>query len=311
MIDVNKRNQYLCNLREYKENGFTIFRNVIDPDLLAEAREHFLWLRKRFPEFRPEHLHHPLMRDDAFSVRLVTDERLLDIAELILGSDLACFTAHYICKPPLDGHAVLWHQDGAYWNLSPMEATSLWLAIDESTTENGCLRVIPGSHKLGLQKLVLRRDTPNLLMTSMEDKHVDVHNAVDIELQPGDVSVHHPNIIHGSEANRSSKRRCGLDMAYINTSTTIANEALYLNPILVRGASVTGVNKYRAWPSFNANTSIPFNGWETWTRKSQDINARHPEFVPARHDDEPVQEMVRRMLARIESGTMKEPRPEP
>ncbi|AOK62320.1 phytanoyl-CoA dioxygenase family protein [Burkholderia ubonensis] len=310
MLSVQNKEQYSRNLEEYNKDGFTVFRNVIDPELIAEARDHLLWLREKFPEFRPEHLHHPLMRDDAFWVRLVTDSRLLDIAELFLGPDLACFTAHYICKPPRDGQAVLWHQDGAYWKLSPMEATSLWLAVDESTAENGCLRVVPGTHKLPLQKLVLRDDTPNLLMSSMEDRHVDINNAVNIELQPGDVSVHHPNVIHGSDPNRSSKRRCGLDIAFIGTSTAIESEGLYLNPILVRGAAVPGINQYRAWPSFDADTSMRFAGCESWTHKSQEVNARHPEFVPSRHDDEPVQEIVRRMLARLKSGTTKELRSE-
>jgi phytanoyl-CoA hydroxylase len=309
MLDVNKV-KYAQQLEEYENQGFTIFRNVIDSTLIAEAKAHFLWLRERFPEFRPEHLHHPLMRDDAFWVRLVTDNRLLDIAELFVGSNLACFTAHYICKPPLDGQAVLWHQDGAYWKLSPMQAASLWLAVDGSTTENGCLRMVPGSHKLPLRKLVLRSDMPNLLMSSMEDEYVDISNVVDIELQPGDVSVHHPNLIHSSEPNRSSKRRCGLDMAFINTSTTLSSEGLYLNPILVRGEPVSGINKYRAWPSYDPSTSMPFVGSNSWSHQSRDFNARHPGFVPSQPDDEPVQEIVRRMIARLKSGTTKEARAE-
>ncbi|MGW7792158.1 phytanoyl-CoA dioxygenase family protein, partial [Streptomyces tricolor] len=135
-------------LNEYEKNGFAILRNVLDQDLIAEAREHVEWLGRRYPHLRPEEYHHPLMRNDAFWVRLVTDERLVDIAELILGPDLACFTSHYVCKPPRDGRPVLWHQDGAYWKLRPMEALTVWAAIDESTTENGCLRIIPGSHEL-------------------------------------------------------------------------------------------------------------------------------------------------------------------
>lgn len=297
---------YSDNVKEYALNGFTIFRNAIDAGLIEEARQHFLWLRDRFPEFRPEHLHHPLMRDDAFWVRLVTDNRILDIAELFLGPNLACFTAHYICKPPLDGQAVHWHQDGAYWKLAPMKAASLWLAIDESSRDNGCLKVIPGSHNLPIQKLMLRDEEPNLLMSSMEDRHVDLDRVVEIELQPGDISVHHPHIIHGSEPNRSSKRRCGLDMAFINTSTAIEGNGIYLDPILVRGSAVPGINKYRAWPSFDLSTSMPFTDCGAWAQKSQEFNNRHPEFAQSRPDDEPVEDIVRRMIGRLKNGSTKE-----
>jgi len=130
----------------YERDGFAIFRNVLDPELLEEVAAHVEWLGKRYPELRPEHYHHPLMRDDAFWVRLVTDSRLLDIAELFVGPNIACFTAHYICKPPLDGHAVLWHQDGAYWDLRPMHAVTLWLAMERSRPANGCLKRLPGPH---------------------------------------------------------------------------------------------------------------------------------------------------------------------
>lgn len=296
---------YIDHLSEYEVNGFTIFRNVIDQDLLGEASQHFMWLREKFQEFRPEHLHHPLMRDDAFWVRLVTDPRLLDIAEFFLGPDIACFTAHYICKPPLSGQAVLWHQDGAYWKLSPMEAATLWLAVDESTTENGCLRMIPGSHKLPLQKIVLRSDLPNMLNSSIGAEYVDSTEVVDIELQPGDVSVHHPNIIHGSEPNRSAKRRCGLDLGFMRTSTSISNEGLYLNPILARGEPVSGVNRYRAWPAYKPDTSMSFAGHESWNEKISYLNAQSPDLVYPQPGDESVEAITRRMMARLKEGTTK------
>src|SRR3954452_1836358 len=81
---------------------------------------------------------------------LVADHRLLDIASQFVGPDIALFASAYLCKPPGDGQPVLWHQDGSYWPLDPMEVVSLWLAIDDSVPENGCMRVIPGSHKTSL-----------------------------------------------------------------------------------------------------------------------------------------------------------------
>ena len=250
----------------FEQDGYVIFRKVIDSELLAEANEHVAWLYKRYPDLRPEHFHHPLMRDDAFWVRMVTDPALLDIATAFLGPDVACFTAHYICKPPVDGHAVLWHQDGAYWNLSPMNALTLWVAIDRSGPDNGCLRMIPGSHKHPIWPTRLRDDVPNMLASSVNaGLPWSQEDAVEICLEPGDVSIHHPHIIHGSEANRSAHRRCGLDIGYIPADTQILNEGLYLNPILVAGQGGKA-QQYRPWPMFDVEQTIAFRGMKTGMR---------------------------------------------
>jgi phytanoyl-CoA hydroxylase len=293
-------------LEEYERDGFTIFRNAIDSGLLAEARGHIEWLTRKYPELRPEHFHHPLMRDDAFWVRLVTDDNLLDIAELFLGPNLACFTAHYICKPPRDGQAVLWHQDGAYWKLEPMAGVTLWLAVDESTPENGCLRMLPGTHKLPLKPIEVRSDTPNMLYSSIDSnvlQELNTSRAVDIVLRPGDVSVHHPQIVHGSEPNKSSKRRCGLDMGFISTSTRISNRGLYLNPILVRGEPVEGINQYRAWPQFTPENSMRFRGCERWNEIVRERN-RQGVYLDAAQPS--VLDLTNHMIERLKEATTKE-----
>ncbi|MGC4059458.1 MAG: phytanoyl-CoA dioxygenase family protein [Aquabacterium sp.] len=293
-------------LDQYETNGYVVLRNVIDKDLLKEADEHIKWLGKKYPDLRPEHYHHPLMRDDAFWVRLVTDSRLLDIAEIILGPNIACFTSHYICKPPHNGHPVFWHQDGAYWALTPMDALTVWLAIDESTPENGCLRIIPGSHNIPLDVPELRTDTPNMLYSSMRQELVDewVRRAgvEDVILQPGDVSIHHPKIIHCSEPNHSAKRRCGMDIGFIRTSTSISNRDLYLDPLLVRGKSYPGINNYRQWPQLNLDETIPFQGHETWNEKV----VIHNKDIAHRTKSESPIEITRRMIDRLQNGSVKQ-----
>ncbi len=293
-------------LDQYETNGYAVLRNVIDKDLLREADEHIKWLGRKYPDLRPEHYHHPLMRDDAFWVRLVTDSRLLDIAELILGPDIACFTSHYICKPPHNGHPVFWHQDGAYWALTPMDALTVWLAIDASTPENGCLRIIPGSHNIPLDVPELRTDTPNMLYSSMRQELVDewVRRAgvVDVILEPGDVSIHHPKIIHCSEPNNSPKRRCGMDIGFIRTSTTISNRGLYLDPLLVRGKARPGVNNYRRWPTFDADATIPFGGHEVWDAQ---IKLRNEGITPRPKMEAPI-DITRRMISRLQNGSVKQ-----
>jgi len=294
-------------IKQYEADGFAIIRNVVDPDLIAEADGHVKWLTKKYPDLRPEHFHHPLMRDDAFWVRLVTDSRLLEIVESILGHDIACFTAHYICKPPYNGQPVFWHQDGAYWKLDPMNALTVWLAVDASTSENGCLRMIPGSHNIPLDVPELRTDTPNMLYSSMRNELVEewVKRAdiVDVQLQPGDVSIHHPRIIHCSEPNHSAKRRCGLDMGFIKTTTRISNRDLYLDPILARGRAHSGINTYRQWPAYVAGETIPFRGHEQWN----DTIAEHNAAVGGQPGPDALEspiEITQRMIERLRSGTV-------
>ena len=122
------------------------------------------------------------LRDDPFWVRLVSDDRLLDIAELFVGPDLALFASHYISKPPYSGQPVLWHQDAAFWPLDPMEVVTLWLAVDHSTPENGCVRVIPGSHRP--ESPEMRDNTSSTVLGKEIAVEVDESQAVDIVLRP-------------------------------------------------------------------------------------------------------------------------------
>ncbi|MCA1597330.1 MAG: phytanoyl-CoA dioxygenase family protein, partial [Chloroflexi bacterium] len=149
--------------QHYDAEGYAIFRNVIDNSLIAETREHVAWLMRQHPELRPENLGHTLVGSDPFWVRLIGDDRLLDVAQQFIGPDIALFASHYISKPAGDGQAVLWHQDGSYWPLDPMEVVTLWLAVDDSTPENGCMRVIPGTQGMDLQTMRQRTDVPNVL----------------------------------------------------------------------------------------------------------------------------------------------------
>jgi ectoine hydroxylase-related dioxygenase (phytanoyl-CoA dioxygenase family) len=188
----------------------------------------------------------------------VGDERLLDIAQQFIGPDIALFASHYISKPPYDGQAVLWHQDGNYWPLEPMEVVTLWLAVDDSTPENGCMRVIPGTHRTELMPHRQRTDVANVLSSELEPHLVDESRAVDVVLRAGGVSIHHPNLVHGSNANRSPRRRCGLTIRYIPATTRIVTDTQWPSAFLLRGRAAPGVNQYLPWPAFTEGRHMPF-----------------------------------------------------
>lgn len=250
--------------KKYDQDGYAVFNNVLDSDLMQEAKEHIDWLIAKYPGVRPERLGKDYVKDDAFWVRLVSDDRLLDIAEQFIGPNIALFASHYVSKPAYDGQPVLWHQDGSYWPLQPMNVVSLWLAVDDSLPENGCMRVIPQTHTMQLQEMKKSTQVENVLESEVDPSLVDESKAVDIVLKSGSVSVHHPNIIHGSKANHSPLRRCGLTIRYIPTSTRIIAEEQWPCAFLLRGDAVSGVNEYLPKPKYVEDQHLRFRGCESW-----------------------------------------------
>ena len=250
-------------LTTYNQEGYVILREVLPPSLAEEAGKHVKWLLEKHPERSPETLDHDLVQDDPFWIRLISDNRLLDVAEQFIGPNIALFASHYICKPPKVGQPVLWHQDGSYWPLDPMEVITLWLAVSESTPENGCLRIISRSHNMELQEMKERSDIENVLGSGIDSQYVDESQAVDLVLKPGDVSIHHPNIVHGSEPNTSDNWRMGLTIRYIPTTTHITKDN-WCSSFLLRGQAVEGINEYLPVPKYVAGRHMPFAGCEKW-----------------------------------------------
>jgi phytanoyl-CoA hydroxylase len=261
---------------QYDRDGWGAARGVLDEGLVAEARSHVDWLLAKHPDIRPEQLHHQLMTDDPFWVRLISDPRLLDVAEQFIGPDIALFASHYIAKRPYDGQSVLWHQDGSFWPLEPMEVVTLWLAVDDADVENGCLRVLPGTQNqrlLTLDELEKQDDGRNVLGTGIRPSDLDESRAVDVILKAGDVEVHHPNIIHGSNANTSPRWRRGLTIRYIPASTRIVSEERWAGAFLLRGRAHPKVdNRYNRFPAFVGGTHMPFHNWQAWNDYARSWN---------------------------------------
>jgi ectoine hydroxylase-related dioxygenase (phytanoyl-CoA dioxygenase family) len=161
---------------------------------------------------------------------------------------------------------VLWHQDGSFWPLEPMEVVTLWLAVDDSIPENGCMRVIPGTHTMDLKELRARTDVTSVLGKDTDEKYFDESTAADVVLKAGGVSVHHPNIVHGSMANTSDRWRRGLTIRYIPTSTRIltTTEEPWPSAFLLRGEAVRGINTYLPRPTYVEGKHMPFRGSDAW-----------------------------------------------
>ena len=248
----------------YERDGYYVFRNVIDKDLIAEVLNHITWLEEKFPDAPTlTSLGVPQMPNDPFWVRLVTDPRLVEIAQLLEGPNLDLFAANYIVKPPFVGKRVEWHQDGPVWPLEPHDVVTLWLAIDNVTKDNGCLRVVPGSHKLGALPTADIDGEKNFFGFRV-DAEVSEDDAIDLEMQPGDVEVHHPNLFHSSNANLSPNRRAGMNIHYIPTSTILVSEEQPYGGGALHISGEKGKNNLNPYPKYVEGVNFPFKGSEKW-----------------------------------------------
>ena len=155
-----------------------------------------------------------------WAYRLVTHEALLNAIEAVLGSDLLIDGTLVFYKRPQDSSYVSWHQDSVYsgWHLTP--STSAWIALSPSNAANGCMRVIPGSHRLGQLTHVNVPDDLNLVRRGERVEAVDEAAAVDVVLQPGEMSLHESTIIHGSNANASAEPRIGFIVRFVTSEVT-------------------------------------------------------------------------------------------
>jgi hypothetical protein len=158
------------------------------------------------------HLLFPFLAD------LVRHPRILDPVEDLLGPDILCWTSNFFIKEAAAPSFVSWHQDSTYWGLSEPDVVTAWVALTPSDAANGAMAVIPGSHTMDQ---VPHRDTfdRHNLLTRGQEVAVEVDEAqqVLLVLRPGEMSLHHVRLVHGSAPNPSGDRRIGFAIRYIPT----------------------------------------------------------------------------------------------
>ena len=148
--------------------------------------------------------------------RIVHHPKVLDAVEDLIGPDILCWNSNFFIKEASSPGFVSWHQDAAYWGLEPEEVVTAWVALSPSNLVSGCMKVIPGTH---LESHMPHMDTfaENNLLTRGQEITVDVDEskAVDIMLQPGQMSLHDIKLVHGSAPNKARDRRIGLAIRYL------------------------------------------------------------------------------------------------
>jgi ectoine hydroxylase-related dioxygenase (phytanoyl-CoA dioxygenase family) len=165
---------------------------------------------------------------------LVRNNRIVDAIEDLYGPNLLCWTTNFFIKEADNPAFVSWHQDSTYWGLDKPDVVTAWVALTPSNKANGAMKFIPGSHT---RDQIPHRDTfaKNNLLTRGQEVAVEVDEskAVAITLEPGEISLHHVRLVHGSPPNPSHDRRIGFAIRYI--PTTVAQIAGEDSATLVRG----------------------------------------------------------------------------
>jgi Phytanoyl-CoA dioxygenase (PhyH) len=216
-------------IEHYRREGWVVPRFALPAPRVASLATALETLLARNPGVRPEKLVSAHIEklgegdDNGEGVRgvadflaLAQDPQIVELVAGVLGEDIILWGAHVFCKPAHEGYETPWHQDGHYWPIRPLATCTVWVALEPSTRENGCLRVAPRSHAARQLHDHLHEDRSDLTLNQrLAAGAFDENEAVDIELAPGQMSLHDVYMIHGAAANRSGQRRTGVALRYM------------------------------------------------------------------------------------------------
>jgi non-haem Fe2+, alpha-ketoglutarate-dependent halogenase len=231
----------------FDRDGYVSPIPVLDPAETAFFRDRYQQFYERHRDrlqALPPNLRWQVNSDTHFAFewvdRLTRHPAILDAVEQVLGPDILAWNTVWFVKMPGDPTYISWHQDGAYWGLAPMEVLTAWVALEPATPDNGCMKVLPGSHR---SPALAQRDTfdPDNALTRGQEiaVAVDEAKAVHMALDAGRMSIHHLWIVHGSEPNRTPIPRIGLAIRYVAPQVTQADGGKPL-AMLVRGRDACG-----------------------------------------------------------------------
>ncbi len=195
-------------LKQYHEKGYLSQLNVISEQEALEAREEVEFIEKKLPTGVNNKGRYNVHLISPKLDKIVHNSKILDIVESVIGENiLVCSTTLFIKNPNEEGY-VSYHQDAKYIGLEPHNWVTAWIALTNSNEENGCMKMWPGSHddlKFHNQKF----DKGNLLTRGQTVENVPEDKIKNIVLRAGQMSIHHPKIVHGSGLNKSNDRRIG------------------------------------------------------------------------------------------------------
>jgi len=203
------------HIEQFNRDGYVNGLTAYSRDAIAEIREYFDRLLAKVVaaggdsySISSAHLKYGRVWD------ILTQPTIVAHVQDLLGENVIGWGSHFFCKMPGDGKAVAWHQDSSYWPLSPSKAVTVWLAIDNADVENACMRFVAGSHHYGHMTFRASDSHEHNVLNQTIENAEQYGKVADDCLKAGQFSMHSDLLLHGSEANASQRRRCGLTLRY-------------------------------------------------------------------------------------------------
>ena len=215
---MQKRHLTSEQVNFYAENGYLIgLPPVFTPEQVERLNTGLIELLKLLhPGEDPKEIRE-WHETSKFLYDICMNEGILDYVESLLGPNFFMWGSNFFIKEPHTKSTVGWHQDAYYWPLFPQDSVTAWIAFLDSDEQNGAMKVIPGSHKVGILKHQRSSATDSVLTLECEGGQFREDSAVSLVLKAGQVSFHNDKMVHGSPANSSDKRRIGLTVRYSRT----------------------------------------------------------------------------------------------
>jgi ectoine hydroxylase-related dioxygenase (phytanoyl-CoA dioxygenase family) len=252
-----------AEVTQYRQQGYVFPDFQLPETTLDSIREDHARLLATYPD-RPEFRDNcsSLLHYDLGFAEYARNPDILDMVEQLIGPDLALWNMSFFAKPAKNGKKTPWHQDGRYWPIRPLATCTVWIAVDDATTQNGCMRFIPGSHKAQrLMDHTQRDDSSLTLNQELNRDEYDETEAVDVVLKAGQISLHDIYLAHGSDINTSDQPRRGMTLRLMPTTSHYDRElAAQMNAerggrsmahhslMLMRGNDLCKENDYRLRP---------------------------------------------------------------
>jgi len=249
VINSDPRVLTSSQIDSYNENGYIMPIDIYDSNEATCNREYFDMLLRKMSELKDGRDTYAI---NGYHTRcrgiwdIVTNPRILNYVEDLMGPNVVAWGTHFFCKQPLDPKHVPWHQDASYWPFTPARTVTVWLAIDDADSDNAAMQFIPGTHKLGPLDW---KETNRPAVLNQEIANIDsLGDPVWDELRAGQISLHADMLAHGSTSNPSNRRRCGLTIRYCPPDVTSLDKSWSSQSVICRGEDST-----RTW----ANTPRP------------------------------------------------------
>lgn len=206
-----------AQIDQFWDEGYVLPFDCLTTEEAAEARAKLEAYEREIGDDIHRHLRVKVHLSFMWLNALAQNPKILDAVEDLIGPDILLYLSTLWFKDARDPRFVSWHQDSAYYGLDPHDVITLWFAFTDANPGNGCVKVLPGTHKMPdfMHNETYHQD--NLLARGQTIEEIDASNAVDLELKAGQFSMHHERMVHGSEANNSDDRRLGMSFTFLPT----------------------------------------------------------------------------------------------